>query len=189
LGIRLLARRHLSSRSSGWIFHTAEERGDCSVEFVLKKEELYSSVLTHCRGLLEGETDLVAAMSTIVCELHHGLDHFYWTGFYRVVSPGWLKVGPYQGTHGCLAIPFDRGVCGKCAREARVQLVRDVRQLPYHIACSASTLSEIVVPVFDRRMRVQAVLDVDSNDPDAFDEVDARNLQEICGWLARFYPD
>ncbi len=155
----------------------------------MNKEERYQSVLAHCRELLAGETDLVAAMSTIACELHHGLDYFHWTGFYRVVSPGVLKVGPYQGGHGCLTIPFERGVCGKCAREGQVQLVPDVRRLPYHIACSSSTRSEVVVPVCGRSGQVKAVLDVDSNDPAAFDAVDARYLEEICGWLTPFYAD
>jgi GAF domain-containing protein len=133
--------------------------------------------------LTAGEADAIAVMATFVCELHHGLEHFDWTGFYRVVAPGVLKVGPYQGGHGCLTIPFDRGVCGKCAREGRTQIVDDVTQVPYHIACASSTRSEIVVPVFDAAGRVRAVLDVDSDRPAAFDATDARYLEEVCGWL------
>ena len=72
----------------------------------MNKAAQYEEVMTHLRGLLEGETDEVAAMATIVCELHHTMGHFDWTGFYRVVAPGVLKVGPYQGGHGCLTIPF-----------------------------------------------------------------------------------
>jgi len=136
---------------------------------------------------MAGESDLIAAMSTMVCELHTGLEHFDWTGFYRVVSPGMLKVGPYQGSHGCLSIPFERGVCGKCAREGRTQLIPDVRAIPFHIACASSTLSEIVVPVFDSRGEVRSVLDVDSNLQAAFDEIDSRNLEEICRWLTPLY--
>jgi L-methionine (R)-S-oxide reductase len=153
----------------------------------VNKDEAYRVVLSHCRGLLKDETDLIAAMATIACELHHGIFWFDWTGFYRVASPGLLKVGPYQGGHGCLSIPFERGVCGKCAREGLVQIVRDVRQLPYHIACSSHTLSEIVVPVFNSSGEVRAVLDVDSETLGAFDEVDSRFLEEICGWLAPLY--
>jgi GAF domain-containing protein len=150
---------------------------------LMSKPERYAQVQDHLRALLNRETDEIAVMATIVCELHHGLDHFDWTGFYRVVAPGVLKIGPYQGGHGCLTIPFERGVCGKCAREARTQIVPDVSQAPHHIACSSATRSEIVVPVLDADGFVRAVLDVDSNTLDAFDAVDARHLEAICRWL------
>lgn len=153
----------------------------------MSKAETYSELKKRIRALIDGETDLVTVMSTMACELHHGMDYFHWTGFYRVTAPGVLKVGPYQGGHGCLTIPFDRGVCGKCAQEGRVQLVRDVRELPYHIACSSSTLSEIVLPVFDPAGVVRAVLDVDSDNLAAFDETDAENLQTFCKWLTPLY--
>ena len=153
----------------------------------MNKAGQYAATAAQIKALIEGETDLVAAMSTMVCELHHGLDHFDWTGFYRVVSPGNLKVGPYQGAHGCLSISFDRGVCGKCAREGKTQVIPDVRAIPFHIACSSSTLSEIVVPVFDSRGEVRAVLDVDSNSLAAFDDTDAQHLEELCGWLTPLY--
>src|SRR6185295_9123189 len=103
----------------------------------MNKAEQYTATAAHIKALIGGESDLIAAMSTIVCELHNGLGHFDWTGFYRVVSPGMLKVGPYQGGHGCLTIPFDRGVCGKCAREGETQLIPDVRVVPFHIACAS----------------------------------------------------
>ena len=153
----------------------------------MNKTAQYERTLAHLRALLDGETDEIAAMATIACELHHGMAHFDWTGFYRVVAPGILKVGPYQGGHGCLTIPFERGVCGKCAREARTQLVQDVTALPYHIVCSSATRSEIVVPVFDGAGRVRAVLDVDSNTPEAFDEIDVRHLEEICRCLTPLF--
>jgi GAF domain-containing protein len=153
----------------------------------MNKAEQYAAAASHIKALIEGESDLIAAMSTIVCELHQGLEHFDWTGFYRVARPGVLKVGPYQGSHGCLTIPFERGVCGKCAREGRTQLIPDVHAIPFHIACASSTLSEIVVPVFDSRGEVISVLDVDSNSPAAFDETDARNLEAICRWLTPLY--
>ncbi len=155
----------------------------------MDKEAQYAQARARLRSLIEGETDDIALMATIVCELHHGLDHFDWTGFYRVVEPGLLKIGPYQGTHGCLSIPFERGVCGKCARERATQLVPDVSRLPFHIACSSSTRSEIVVPVLDRRGAVRAVLDVDSDTLDAFDATDAERLEEICGWLGQALRD
>lgn len=134
-------------------------------------------------AITEGETDSVALMATIACELHHHLPHFHWTGFYRVVAPGLLKVGPYQGGHGCLVIPFERGICGRCAREEKTIIIPDVELEEDHIACSSGTRSEIVVPVFDANGELRAVLDVDSDFPDAFGETDARFLEGVC---ARF---
>jgi GAF domain-containing protein len=124
----------------------------------------------------------------MACELHHAFEHFHWTGFYRVVSEGLLVVGPYQGSHGCLRIPFSRGVCGAAARSGRVQRVDDVTQHPDHIACSSSTRSEIVVPVFSPTREVLAVLDVDSNWFAAFDDVDERELVALCEELGRQFP-
>ena len=118
-------------------------------------------------------------MATVVCELHHADDRFDWTGFYRVVSEGLLKIGPYQGGHGCLVIPFDRGVCGAAARTGEVQLVPDVDAFPGHIACASSTRSEIVLPVQDVSARLIGVLDIDSDQPDAFDQDDAEGLGAI----------
>ncbi|MEL6583552.1 MAG: GAF domain-containing protein [Pseudomonadota bacterium] len=143
----------------------------------------YADVDAAIRSLCEGEDDPVALMATIACELHHAFEHFNWTGFYRVVSPGLLKIGPYQGGHGCLVISFDRGVCGAAAREERTQLVPDVDAFPGHIACASSTRSEIVVPVFDGDGALIAVLDIDSDTPDAFDAVDQECLEAICAWV------
>jgi len=144
------------------------------------KQKAYDSVLPRIRELIADETDLIAVMATVACELHHAFDHYDWTGFYRVVGPGSLKVGPYQGSHGCLAISFDRGVCGAAARLRQTQIVPDVHAFPGHIACSASTRSEIVVPVMNFEGTLVAVLDVDSDRPAAFDEVDGTGLAEVC---------
>lgn len=132
-------------------------------------------------ALIAGETDAVAIMATITCELHHHHPHFHWTGFYRVVAPGLLKIGPYQGGHGCLVIPFERGICGRCAREEQTVIIPDVELEEDHIACSSSTRSEIVVPVFDAEGSLRAVLDVDSDFPDAFGQGDAALLEKVCG--------
>ena len=118
-------------------------------------------------SLTEGEDDVVALMATVACEVHHCDDRFDWTGFYRVTAPELLKIGPYQGGHGCLQIPFSRGVCGAAARTGEVQLVPDVEAFEGHIACASSTRSELVLPVFDRAGDVIAVFDIDSNQPDA----------------------
>ncbi|MCC5988253.1 MAG: GAF domain-containing protein [Pararhodobacter sp.] len=139
----------------------------------------YKALAARVRALCEGESDTVALMATLACEIHHSDTRFDWTGFYRVTEPGLLKIGPYQGGHGCLVIPFSRGVCGAAARSGQVQLVRDVEEFPDHIACSASTRSELVLPVFDAKGAVIGVLDIDSDQPDAFDKKDARALAGI----------
>lgn len=126
-------------------------------------------------------------MATIVAELHQRMPGFDWTGFYRTTSVRHLKIGPYQGGHGCLNIPFERGVCGKAATERRTQIVTDVHALPYHIACSATTLSEIVVPVFDTQGEVRGVLDVDSNQMDNFNSLDQEWLERIVELLLPCY--
>ncbi|WP_022707910.1 GAF domain-containing protein [Paracoccus zeaxanthinifaciens] len=145
-----------------------------------------TDVIARIRALCDGETDEVALMATIACELHHSDDRFDWTGFYRVTGPELLKIGPYQGGHGCLVIPFARGVCGAAAREKRTQLVADVEAFPGHIACSSSTRSEIVLPVIGREGRLIGVLDIDSDRPDAFDQTDADRLEAI---LAEVFGD
>lgn len=148
----------------------------------MKKSVAYEAARQRIDALLEGETDWVAAMATVVCELHNAFDHYDWTGFYRAGDDE-LIIGPYQGTHGCLRIRWGRGVCGTAAAEKATQLVPDVDAFPGHIACSSSTRSEIVVPVLDALGRVLAVLDVDSNAPDAFDEVDQHHLENLCDHL------
>ncbi len=139
----------------------------------------YAEISKTIAALTEGETDDVALMATVVCELHHADDRFDWTGFYRVTGPEMLKVGPYQGGHGCLTIPFSRGVCGAAARTGSVQLVADVEAFPGHIACSSSTRSEIVLPAFNGAWELLGVLDIDSDQPHAFDQNDANGLQKI----------
>ena len=124
-------------------------------------------------------------MASVVAELHHAFDHYDWTGFYRLVTPELLVVGPYQGRHGCLRIELPRGVCGAAAATRTTQLVPDVHAFVGHIACSSSTLSEIVVPVIAPGGRLLAVLDVDSDRPAAFDEVDRTALEALCAELGR----
>lgn len=130
-------------------------------------------------ALTEGETDAVALMATLACEVHHADDRFDWTGFYRVTGPEMLKIGPYQGGHGCLVIPFARGVCGAAARTGQVQLVPDVDAFPGHIACASSTRSELVLPVWNGAGTLLGVFDIDSDQPDAFTRDDADALTAI----------
>jgi GAF domain-containing protein len=139
----------------------------------------YDTLAKTIAALTDGETDEVALMATVACEVHHSDDRFDWTGFYRVTEPEVLKIGPYQGGHGCLVIPFERGVCGAAARTGQVQLVSDVDAFPGHIACASSTRSELVLPVRDANGNVIAVFDIDSDQPDAFTKDDATALGAI----------
>lgn len=148
-----------------------------------QKTELYREVFSELQAVLEGLGDPIAAMASAACILHGKLPYATWTGFYRVVAPGLMRVGPYQGPMGCLEIPFDRGVCGAAARERRTQLVPDVNAFPGHIACDSAARSEIVVPIEDPDGDLIAVLDLDSHEPAAFDETDREQLERIAELL------
>ncbi len=139
----------------------------------------YDTLSKTIASLTEGETDSVALMATVACEVHHADERFDWTGFYRVVAPELLKIGPYQGGHGCLVIPFARGVCGAAARTGEVQLVPDVDAFPGHIACASSTRSELVLPVWNGAGDLLGVFDIDSDQPDAFTQEDAGQMAAI----------
>ena len=139
----------------------------------------YESFKKSIASLTNGEDDVIALMATFASELHHSDDRFDWTGFYRVTAPQKLKIGPYQGGHGCLQISFNRGVCGAAARLEKTQLVEDVDAYPGHIACSSLTRSEIVLPVWDRSGSLLAVLDIDSNQLKAFTQTDVEALAPI----------
>ncbi|CUH69892.1 Free methionine-R-sulfoxide reductase [Thalassovita autumnalis] len=139
----------------------------------------YDTLSKTIAALVEGESDEVAIMATLACEVHHSDDRFDWTGFYRVTAPELLKIGPYQGGHGCLVIPFARGVCGAAARTGEVQLVPDVEAFPGHIACASSTRSELVLPVWNGAGQLIGVFDLDSDQPDAFTQEDADQLAVI----------
>ena len=147
----------------------------------------HKDVFAKIESLLDDETDWVSAMSTVVCELHNSFEHFHWTGFYLTVEPNLLKIGPYQGGHGCLVIPFDKGICGAAARTGKTQDVPDVHARPEHIACSSSTLSEVVVPIKDSNGEVVAVLDLDSDLPAAFSTSDISFTEDLCQYLGTKY--
>lgn len=139
----------------------------------------YDELTTILQALTVGETDVVSIMATIACEVHHSDDRFDWTGFYRVVAPELMKIGPYQGGHGCLQIPFSRGVCGAAARTGEIQRIADVEAFPDHIACASSTRSELVIPVYNGSGDLLGVFDIDSDLPDAFAEEDALRLNTL----------
>ena len=147
------------------------------------KERAYAQLHAVMLNTLSGIGDDVAGMATLSALLHHAFGHL-WTGFYRVVSPNRLLIGPYQGTLGCLEIESGRGVCGKAAAEQRTVIVPDVSRFPGHITCDARARSEIVVPVFDANHSLIAVLDIDSAKEATFDQRDANGLERIVRWFA-----
>lgn len=138
-------------------------------------EQALKNILAIC----EGELDMIAQMATISCELFHGDERFDWVGFYRNIGDDILKIGPYQGGHGCLTIPFSKGVCGAAARLRETIIVDDVNAFEGHIACSTSTASEIVLPVLGPDGALIGVLDIDSNQPAVFTKADARALEAM----------
>ena len=149
------------------------------------KSEAYDTLDEHVASVLAGIDDPIAGMATIATLLHHAFGHL-WTGFYRVVEPDrLLRVGPYQGTLGCLEIEFGKGVCGTAAARRETVLVEDVHAFPGHITCDARSRSEIVVPVFDAKRRLIAVLDIDSAKPAAFTREDQAALERMMEWFGR----
>lgn len=146
-----------------------------------EKTRRYAELLEEIQSVIEGEPNRVARMATVASMLAASFETYFWTGFY-VVDPdrdAELVVGPYQGTLGCLRIRFGQGVCGTAAARRETIIVPDVEAFPGHIACDSRSRSEIVAPVFDGDGALIAVLDVDSTDLAAFDEVDRAGLEAI----------
>ena len=150
-----------------------------------EKNRRYHEIAAQIASVLENESHLITRMATITCLLAHGFETYFWTGFYMVdpQKPQELVVGPYQGTLGCLRIPFGKGVCGRAASEERTQIVEDVDAFPGHIACDQRSRSEIVVPVFDAEHKLIAVFDVDSEQLGTFDETDRTWLEQIIAQI------
>jgi GAF domain-containing protein len=146
-----------------------------------EKNELYRLSLQQIQSAIAAETDPIAVMSSVVCVLKTNLPHFFWVGFYRVdpAKGNELVAGPYQGTFGCLRIPFGKGVCGLCAEKELPVIVPSVDDFETHIACDSRTKSEIVVPVFDNSGKLYAVFDVDSTELDAFGDEDCEGLENV----------
>jgi L-methionine (R)-S-oxide reductase len=147
------------------------------------KDRAYAQLHAYLLQIMAGIDDDIAGMSTLSALLHHAFGHL-WTGFYRVVSPSLLRVGPYQGSLGCLEITLGRGVCGTAAAERRTIVVPDVDRFPGHITCDSRSKSEIVVPIFDASDSLIAVLDIDSERRSTFDQQDADGLGRIVRWFA-----
>ncbi|MCL4168804.1 UNVERIFIED_CONTAM: hypothetical protein GTU68_015799 [Idotea baltica] len=153
---------------------------------ILSLQTTYRDLLQEIESVVAGETSQTARYASASCLLSHAFrPRFFWTGFYLVdpLKPQELVVGPYQGTLGCLRIPFGKGVCGHVAKTKTSIIVPDVHAFPGHIACDSATNSEIVLPVFNAAGDFAAVLDVDSEQVDAFSEVDLAGLTAICDRL------
>lgn len=144
------------------------------------KEEKYRELLPQLHALVDTETDRVANLANVAAALKQTFD-FFWVGFYRVKGDE-LVLGPFQGPVACTRIRLGKGVCGTAWKEAHTLIVPDVEKFPGHIACSSASKSEIVVPVIQEG-NVIGVLDIDSDMPDSFDEIDARYLEEICTYI------
>jgi len=161
------------------------DHGKRKPDNVMKKLDIYNDVARQIEAVIEGETSVTARYATAACLLNEAFEYFFWTGFYVVdpLKPTELVVGPYQGTLGCLRIPFGKGVCGAAAETGETLIVKDVHEFPGHIACDSRSNSEIVVPVFDKSGKLAAVLDVDSTEIGSFDEDDKAGLEAICKTL------
>ena len=143
------------------------------------KEEKYEALLKQIESVVDDESDLIANMANVASMIHETF-HFWWTGFYRVASDSELVLGPFQGPLACTRIRKGRGVCGTAWTEACTQIVPNVDLFPAHIACSSASRSEIVVPLFDKKGDVFAVLDIDSAELNTFDETDKVYLEKIA---------
>jgi L-methionine (R)-S-oxide reductase len=144
----------------------------------------YAELNAHSEAILDGIDDEITAMATFATLVHHAFGHL-WTGFYRTAIPGeLLRVGPYQGSLGCLEIAFGHGVCGQAAAEKKTVIVPDVEKFPGHITCDARSRSEIVVPVLGQRGDLIAVFDIDSDRLDAFGPDDQSGLEQLVSWFA-----
>ncbi len=146
-----------------------------------EKKQRYADVAKEIVAVLDGENNLIARMGTVSNILHHAFEHYFWTGFYLVDpnKPDELVIGPYQGSLGCLRIPFGKGVCGTAATMRQTQIVDDVHAFAGHIACDARSQSEIVVPVITASGDLIAVFDVDSDQKAQFDQADREGLERI----------
>lgn len=143
-----------------------------------EKRKAYEDAEKELHALLSDESDMILKMATINAILKKHLPYYFWVGFYFVRDEA-LHIGPYQGTLGCLHIPFEKGVCGAAARERRTQVVQNVHEFPGHIACDSASESEIVVPVYNADKELIAVFDVDSTTQGSFDELDKEHLESL----------
>lgn len=149
---------------------------------MMNKQQAYEECVKSINGVIEGESDLIANLSNIIAILKEKFN-FWWIGFYHV-KDNQLVLGPFQGPVACTRISKGKGVCGASWEHSKTFIVADVHQFPGHIACSAASNSEIVVPVI-KNNEVIMVLDVDSVDYNNFNETDQKYLEEIAVIISR----
>lgn len=154
---------------------------DLIIDPSLTKTGKYEQLIPQIVGLLQGENNMVANLANICAALKYGMG-FFWVGFY-LVDGNELVLGPFQGPPACTRIKKGKGVCGHAWEKAQTVIVADVEQFPGHIACSSLSKSEIVVPVF-KNGAIVAVLDVDSDELDNFNDTDKIFLEKICSLLS-----
>ncbi|MCF8229399.1 MAG: GAF domain-containing protein [Bacteroidales bacterium] len=150
----------------------------------MNKIKRYERLYNQIKEQIDPSDDLTANMATIVAILHHKMEYFFWTGFYRLVE-GELIVGPYQGPVACIHLEKSKGVCWAGINQGASIIVPDVEKFPGHIACDSRSKSEIVVPVRNSKNEIIGLLDVDSKDLNSFDEEDAKGLEKIIALLAK----
>lgn len=150
------------------------------------KEEIYKTLIPQLAALIDGEKDLIANLANLAAALHEAFG-WWWVGFYRVIGDE-LVLGPFQGPIACTRIKQGKGVCGTARKEERSILVPDINAFDGHIACSSSSVAEIVVPFFDKQHKVAGVLDVDSERYDVLDETDVVYLEEIGRLITASLP-
>ncbi|MEM6829052.1 MAG: GAF domain-containing protein [Bacteroidota bacterium] len=150
---------------------------DLVIPVAASKKEKYEALIPQIKGLLHGETNLIANMANVAGALKEGFD-FFWVGFYLVDSPDQLVLGPFQGPVACTRIKKGKGVCGATWEKGETIIVPNVDEFPGHIACASASKSEIVLPVYQNE-EIIAVLDIDSDRLDEFDEEDQRFLEEV----------
>ena len=151
----------------------------------MNKKETYELLLKQIAALIEGEADnKVGVLANVAAAIHHTFDTFFWTGFYLLNKENTLQLGPFQGTPACYNIPVGKGVCGTAFADRRTLVVPDVEQFAGHIACSSLSRSEIVVPIYNKEGEAVGVLDIDSTQLNAFDDIDAQYLEQAMRILA-----
>lgn len=146
------------------------------------KEDQYKQLFVQIKALVGGDKNRIGVLANVSAALHHSMA-FLWTGFY-LVDGNQLVLGPFQGPVACMSIDFNKGVCGSAWATKSTLVVPDVDAFPGHIACSSLSKSEIVVPIFSAAKDVVAVLDIDSDALNTFDEIDQKHLEILCSWIS-----
>lgn len=155
---------------------------DLIINQTLSKKEKYEQLVPQIKALLTGETDEIANMANVAAALKTCFN-FFWVGFY-IVKQNELVLGPFQGPVACTRIQLGKGVCGTSWKQKETLIVPNVDEFPGHIACSAFSKSEIVLPLFNQNKEVLGVLDVDSEELNTFDAIDEQYLTQIIALLA-----